>query len=301
MTGTTAAPPRSYRFPVRGGGLTTLIWPGREASAPVVLAVHGITANAASWAAVATALDGAVTLVAPDLRGRAQSARLPGPYGISAHADDLIAVLDGMQIGQAPVVGHSMGAFVAALTGYRFPDRITRTLLVDGGLALPTPPGVDIDAMLTAVLGPSMERLSMRFADRDAYREFWQQHPAFTDREWTSVLEDYVMRDLVGQAPELRSSCVIDAIRADGGQILTEPAVVEAAKNLSTPTTLLWAERGLLDQSPGLYTEERLAALKLDPARVRTQYAADLNHFTILLDADGGAGLVAQHIRGLVS
>ena len=35
-----------------------------------------------------------VCLLAPDLRGRGRSAKLPGPYGIAAHIDDLIKVLD---------------------------------------------------------------------------------------------------------------------------------------------------------------------------------------------------------------
>ena len=42
------------------------------------------TANALSWAMVAGELAGRVRPVAPDLRGRARSAGLPGPHGMAA-------------------------------------------------------------------------------------------------------------------------------------------------------------------------------------------------------------------------
>ncbi|MEU6476573.1 alpha/beta fold hydrolase [Streptomyces sp. NPDC047017] len=53
-----------------GGDLTVPRRPAADPGAPVVLALHGITANGLMWARVAHHLAGRVTLVAPDLRGR---------------------------------------------------------------------------------------------------------------------------------------------------------------------------------------------------------------------------------------
>ena len=50
--------------------------------------------------------------------------------------------------------------------------------LVDGGVGFPAPDGTDIDAALQAVIGPAMQRLSMRFASSGAYLDFWRAHPA---------------------------------------------------------------------------------------------------------------------------
>src|SRR3954469_1781543 len=96
--------------PVAGGSLRAVSWgdPG-----PTVLVAHGITANALSWAAVARALAGRVRLVAPDLRGRAGSAGLPGPFGMAAHAADVMAVADHFGADRVALAGHSMGGFVA--------------------------------------------------------------------------------------------------------------------------------------------------------------------------------------------
>ena len=150
--------------------------------APVVLAVHGITANGLSWRRVADEVGrrhgpGGVRFLAPDLRGRGDSRSAPGPYGLGAHVDDLTSIAT--VFGSAPVlVGHSMGAFIAALAAARHPERFPAAVLVDGGLAFPVPDDLDVDAALQSVIGPAMDRLSMRFADPAAYLGFWSSHPA---------------------------------------------------------------------------------------------------------------------------
>jgi pimeloyl-ACP methyl ester carboxylesterase len=264
----------------------------------VVVAAHGITANGLSWAQVARSLDGRVTLVAPDLRGRAGSRDAPGPYGIARHADDLIAVLDGLgldglgldglDVRRAVLTGHSMGAFVAAVAAVRHPDRVDGVVLVDGGLAFPVPDGTDLDAVLAAVLGPAVARLGMTFPDRDAYRQFWQAHPAFAG-DWTPEVEAYIQHDLIGSGP-FRSSCVAEAVRTDGGQVLVDAETLAAIHSLTVPGVLLYAERGLLDEPQALYDAQRVAGLEMPAVAV-----ADTNHYSILI-ADKGAAVVADHI-----
>jgi pimeloyl-ACP methyl ester carboxylesterase len=292
----------------RIGDLLVHVWPATSADAPVVVAAHGITANGLSWAQVARSLDGRVTLVAPDLRGRAGSRDAPGPYGIARHADDLIAVLDGLRLDglgsdglgldglgldgldvrRAVLTGHSMGAFVAAVAAVRHPDRVGGVVLVDGGLAFPVPDGTDLDAVLAAVLGPAVARLGMTFPDRDAYRQFWQAHPAFAG-DWTPEVEAYIQHDLIGSGP-FRSSCVAEAVRTDGGQVLVDAETLAAIHSLTVPGVLLYAERGLLDEPQALYDAQRVAGLEMPAVAV-----ADTNHYSILI-ADKGAAVVADHI-----
>ncbi|MEW2622454.1 alpha/beta hydrolase [Streptomyces sp. NPDC048106] len=285
--------PEEFQVPVHGGELAVLRWPARDPSAPVVIALHGITANGLMWARVAHHLAGRVTLVAPDLRGRGGSGRLPGPYGIAAHADDTAAVADALGVGRVVLAGHSMGAFTAALTAVRHPHLPTALLLVDGGVGFPVPPGLDPDALVTSVIGPAMDRLSMTFPDRDAYRAFWRRHLAFAD-SWSPWVDAYIQRDLVGEVPRLRSSCALDAVRTDGVDQLGEE-VSGAVRRLPGPAVLLWAERGLLDQPQGLYDERRLASAGLDPHLVRPRLVPGTNHYTIVI-GDQGARAVARHL-----
>ncbi|WP_328889257.1 alpha/beta fold hydrolase [Streptomyces sp. NBC_00316] len=281
------------RVPVPGGELAALHWPAREPGAPVVVALHGITANALSWGVVARELAGRVTLIAPDLRGRAASAGLPGPYGIATHADDVAALAGALGLDGVVLTGHSMGAFVAALAAVRHPDRFGPLLLVDGGVGFPAPTHLSPDELMKAVIGPAMDRLSMTFADRAAYRAFWQAHPAFAGDAWSPEVDAYIQRDLTGDEPAMHSTCRIEAVRTDGIGLFDEE-VLSAIGKLPAPTTLLWAARGLMDEEQGLYDEKRLAAADLGDTRVEPVAVRDVNHYTVLTGHEGAQEIAAR-------
>lgn len=282
------AAPESVGVEVDGGTLHVGVWPAARAGAPVVVAAHGITANHASWAAVARALRGDVTLVAPDLRGRGRSSDVGPPYGITVHADDVGAVLDAVgATDPAVVAGHSMGAWVAAATAVRQPERVAAVVLVDGGFALGGTADVPVDDALAAVLGPALARLSMTFASPEAYRDFWCGHPAVGGRYWSDDIADYVDYDLIGEPPGLRSSVSADAVRGDAAEQLADPAVRDVGVAVPCPAFRLFAPRGLLDGDP------------LYPDAPASEIVPGTNHYTILLGP--GAERVADTIRAALS
>ncbi|MEV7178598.1 alpha/beta hydrolase [Kitasatospora sp. NPDC093679] len=283
--------------PVPGGDLAVLRWPARVPDAPTVVAVHGITANALAWGEIADRLAGRATLIAPDLRGRADSRSVDGPFGLARHADDVAEVVRALGLGPAHLAGHSMGAWVCALTAVRHPGLVSRVLLVDGAVSFPLPAGVHEDDALAAVLGPALARLSMTFPDRQAYREFWQAHPAFVD-EWTARMDAYTQRDLVGTEPGLRSSCVPEAIRQDGREVLLDKEAAAAVHQLPCPAELLWAERGLLNEPQGLYDAARLRSAGLDETRVPAATVPGTNHYSIIGGADGADAVIDRLLRG---
>ena len=273
---------------MQGGELAAYRWPG---DGPVVIAAHGITSNHRSWGLVANALDGEATLVAADLRGRGRSNALPGPYSIARHADDLAAVLEATGTSEAVVAGHSMGGFVALSLAERHPDKVTAVVLVDGGPPLAVPPGIDVDKALAATLGPSMRRLEMTFPDRGAYRAFWQQHPAFAGI-WCDEVDAHIQHDLIGEPPEMRSSCVKEAVVANGRELLADEQIRTLTERVDAPIHMLWAPRGMVDDPTGLYDERRVA--KLD-----NELVPDTNHFSILLGAHGAKRVAAAIRRAL--
>ncbi len=275
---------------VAGGRLSVPRWPADRPDAPVVVALHGITANGLSWARVADHLAGRVTLLAPDLRGRGRSGTLPGPFGIDAHCADVAAVAAASGAGPVVLAGHSMGAFLAATAAVRSPGTFPRVVLADGGVGFPLPPGPDPDEVITAVIGPAMRRLTMTFATPDAYLDHWREHPAFAGT-WAPWVEEYILRDLAGRTPELRSACSLQAVRTDG-MAQFGPEVLAAATALPASAVLLMAERGLMDEPQALYDEERLALAGIPRAPLRTRAVPGTNHYT-LLTSDTGAREVA--------
>jgi lipase len=294
----------ALEVPVAGGRLHVGVAgppPGTD-GVPVVLAVHGITGSHRSWAPVARHLGNAVTVLAPDLRGRGNSAGVGGPYGMAAHVADLVAVLDHAGCERAVLAGHSMGGYIVARFAAAAPDRLSAAVLVDGGLPLPVPPGVDADTLLDAVLGPSLGRLRMTFPSVEAYRDFWRAHPAFVPAEWTADVTDYVDYDLAppatgpGGEAVYRSRVSEDAVRADGRDLLDGDAGRKALEALADPCVLLWAARGLQNEERPLLPAETIAEARSQLPHLVVLEVPDTNHYLILL-GDREAAVVAGEIR----
>lgn len=294
---------RSVDAPVEGGALHAGVWEPvggdtRSAAAaddvPTVLAIHGVTAHHLAFAELARHLPH-VRVVAPDLRGRGRSRDLPGPYGMPRHADDVAALAAYLGVRRALVVGHSMGGFASVVLAHRQPDLVEGLVLVDGGIPLAMPEGVDVDAAMGALLGPAAARLRMTFADPAAYREFWRAHPAF-EHDWSPDLERYFDYDLHGDRGELRPAARVEALAQDQRELLEGGSVLRALDALAVPVTLLRAPAGLL-AGPPLYEPEHLRtwAGRL-PVAMPVVDVPGVNHYTIVM-APAGAGVVAGHVR----
>lgn len=286
--------PDRLHVPVDGGELAVARW---GSGATPVVALHGITANHASFGEVADALARAgadVTLLAPDLRGRGASADLPGPYGLSRHADDVVALLDALGFGRVLLVGHSMGAYVAALAATRHADRVLGVVLVDGGLPLDldlAPGTSDADA-IRSVIGPALARLETTYADVAAHEDTFRQHPALAGR-WNDTLAAYVAADRMPDGPRWRSPVSRDAVVADGAGPIRDDEVRSAVARLRVPTRLLHAPRGLLDEPGGLCPADAVAAASAANPWVEAELVDDVNHYTIVLDPRGAQRVAA--------
>jgi len=282
---------RLLNVPVDGGDLRVLLWgTGKR----IAVAVHGITASGMSWQAVARHMPPDWTLAAPDLRGRGYSSDLPGPYGLDRHARDVAAVLRHFG-GRSVLAGHSMGAYIALLTRDAHPELVRRLVLVDGGLPLPLPEGIDPDALLDATLGPAITRLRQTYPDTEAYLDFWRAHPALAGH-WTADVEAYARYDLIGSGGNLRSRAAEDAVRADGRDVLAEKPFADALSRLTRPTPLLTAPAGMFGAPPGLLPPEVVAAWQERVPALRPQTVPGVNHYTILFEREAAAA-VSQAIR----
>jgi lipase len=279
---TTLRVPVARSVPVAGGELSVAVWGDLGGDVPV-LAIHGLTASSRAWLEVATRLPGPV--LAPDLRGRGGSGALPGPYGMAAHTADCLAVLDGLGVDRAVVVGHSMGGFVASVLAHRHPDRVARLVLVDGGAPLPAPHGGP-----ETMIGPAARRLDMRFASVADYRDHWRAHPSFA--QWSPAVEAYVDYDLTGQEGELRSRVSKEAMTADFTDLHTGPAGLDAFAALPDGVPFVRAELGMLNEAPPLYPDLGMLS------RQAVTTVPGSNHYSILFGDAGVSAVVAALTRG---
>lgn len=296
--------------PGRGGELAIGRWGQGDT---IVVASHGITANHLSWDQVAREVvarsDGDVSIVGVDHRGRAGSAGLPGPFGLAAHADDLISVMDALDLETATITGHSMGGFVITLAAERHPQRVDQLVAVDGGLpfALEFPDDIDPEEAVAMVIGPALARLDQRWATEDDYVNFFIQHPAFQPpgNQWWPAAEAYVRYDAVSETAgdggnQIRSSVNKEAVVVDGGAAIVEPETSSAIKRITHPTTLLWAPRGLLDQTPGLYTDQQMSKAAQAHGHLCPHLVDNTNHYTIVIGANGAAATAQAIVAAAV-
>ncbi len=286
-------PEAKILVPVVGGDLAVFRY-GPEGGKPV-LALHGITSTNRAWQwFAASVVPAGYTLYAPDLRGRGDSNSLPGPFGMEIHARDLVAVIDHLKMAKMDVIGASMGAFVAiALLGVA-PDRVSRTVLGDGGILLPLPPGYTVEEILPYVLGPALARLDMTFESREAYRNFWKSQPAFI-KGWSPGLDEYVDYDLRGTEPLMRASTNKKAVIDDATDEFGNDLLENTLRNLPEEVLMLRSVRGLQNEETPLYPEELLKETLLNYPKIKLITVPDTNHYDMLLSqeyADNCAKLI---------
>ena len=115
--------------------LHVLDYPGDE---PAVLVLPGITSPAISWDFVVRELALPRRFVVPDLRGRGFSDRpADGSYTLADYGQDVVDLAHGLGLDRPALLGHSMGARIAATVGARWPEVPGCVIAIDPPLSGP--------------------------------------------------------------------------------------------------------------------------------------------------------------------
>lgn len=104
-----------------------------------VICLHGLTRNSRDFEIVAPRIAAlGRRVIAPDMRGRGQSANDPVPahYVPAVYAQDVAHLMDVLDIPRAVFVGTSMGGLITLVIAATEPDRIAASVLNDVGPVL---------------------------------------------------------------------------------------------------------------------------------------------------------------------
>ena len=284
-------PTQRIMVPVIGGEIAVFQY-GNGSGDPVLL-IHGVTSSNRAFQLFADALIArGKAPFAVDLRGRGDSNNLPGPFGMKQHAEDMAAVIDHFSWTQPDIIGHSMGAFVAAALVGLYSEKVGDVVFADGGVPLPMPPGMTVEQIMPFVLGPAMTRLAMEFENKEAYRNYWKPQAAFA-KGWSAVLDEYVDYDLRGK----KASTNPQAVEEDSRDLFGDDLIVKSLQGLQKPAIFIKAERGLQNEEGGLYPMPVLDAVLPAYPMLKLEFLADCNHYDMFLEATG-AEKVAHIIYG---
>lgn len=253
-----------HRVPVAGGALAVEELPG---STEPVLAIHGVSSQRRLWSWLrAEAPD--IALVAPDLRGRADSLEVPGPSSMAQHAEDMVAVLDSLGLDAVHVVGMSMGGFVAVELAHRHPDRVRSLVLVDGGFPMAAPPGLTRE-VLPVLFKDRLDRLDQQWASLDDYLAFFTASTAPLLDPTDPLLREYLAHDLRD-----------GRVRLSGEALLDDAADIYFGDNpwesLTLPLRFVHAQWSSGAGTPPAYPEEALR--RYLPATVGSRFVEGQDH-----------------------
>ena len=135
FTRATAAPAESRFTEVAGTRIHYLSWNAADTDKPGLLFAHGFRAHARWWSFIAPFFLSRFRIVSLDFAGMGDSGSRP-EYPPLGFAHDIIGVLDHAGIGKATLIGHSFGGGRVARASAEFPERVTRTVIIDSHMRL---------------------------------------------------------------------------------------------------------------------------------------------------------------------
>lgn len=98
-----------------------------------ILALHGLASSGHWYRRLAPHLCADYRMIAPDQRGHGATTQAPSGYDWQTLADDAVRLLDHFGMERAVVLGHSWGGHVSSNLAMRYPDRVAKLVMIDGG------------------------------------------------------------------------------------------------------------------------------------------------------------------------
>src|SRR5512136_1509768 len=245
------------------------IWEGKGKQ---ILCVHGITANSRFWDCLASALSPYHRVIAMDLRGRGLSDKPPKGYSIHRHCKDILALMKDQNLERPVLMGHSLGAFISLVFAARYPQKIDRLILVDGGGKLSKAQM----AKVFAGIKPSLDRLGQVFPSFKAYLLQMKQAPYL--KPWNSYMETYFRYEVEKVQGGVRSRVHPEHINEEANNL----GKVDSRKfyrRVKAPTLILRATKGLLAKDDLLLPENVVQRMVHDIPNAKRVDIEGANHY----------------------
>ncbi|WP_157063363.1 alpha/beta fold hydrolase [Luteipulveratus mongoliensis] len=236
---------------------------------PTVVLLHGFLASGAVWADAVRRWAG-YRLVVPDARGHGGSPRLTieqaKPTAAPIMIADVVRILESLAAqgdSKNVLVGHSMGAGVAAGVGAERPDLI-------GALVLEDPAWMPLERAKGWRDEHPAQEWAQEFRDdfEEAVAALRKEHPAWSDellRSWAT------------------STTQIDPLLKHTGQCVARTPWADVAAALTVPTLLVTG-----DQDDNTVNDESLRMVSdISNPAIRVAKVADAGHFVRFDNPEG--------------
>jgi Predicted hydrolases or acyltransferases (alpha/beta hydrolase superfamily) len=253
-----------------------------EQGSPIVC-IHGLTANAFYFQAIAENLARDHRVFAYDLRGRGESDQPEHGYSVPIHANDLARLIDVLALEQPVILGHSLGALIALYFAAHFPDKLSKLILGDGGAPLRWKNAADQPAWLATAIN----RLGVTVPSTEEYIQRQKAAP-YLGPYWNEYIENYFQHDMRQQDDgSVIARCYLGGI-IEEGQHYNEALPAEQWAHVQVPTLIVRAGQGLFFTDDQLLTEEDAATIHQNIADSQLVNFPTLNHYTLFFNIEQG-------------
>lgn len=159
---------------------------GDDPTKPVIIFLHGLTANANAFDSILHKIKGH-RILAVDLRGRGLSDKPNANYTMNDHAKDIVGLMDALGIQQAVLGGHSFGALLSIFLAANYPKRVLKTIIIDAAARM--------HPNVKEMVEPSMMRLGKTWNSFDEYLVKIKNAP-YLNEGWLPEMESYYRADV---------------------------------------------------------------------------------------------------------
>jgi len=254
---------------------------------PVLLLLHGLTANAHAFdGLIAAGLNEHYRVICPDLRGNGLSDKPAFCYTVEEHVQDILGLISHLGEEKVYLGGHSFGGYLAYYIAVTYPAVASRLVVLDAAASL--------NPKAAEMLSKSLSRLDITYHNFEAYIDHVKKAPYLTF--WDPAMRSYYradVEDLPNGHVKPRSNLMAITEKSMALAAIDWPTIIEQVEQ---PTILLNALDNYTMGEPLLPDElakDTVAMMK------HAQYAGvDGNHQTMLYGA--GAKETVKNMVGFL-
>jgi len=254
-----------------------------KSDGPVLLLLHGLTANAHAFDALIDGLSPTYRVISPDLRGNGLSDKPAFCYTVEDHVQDIMGLIRHLGEEKVHLAGHSFGGYLAYYIAANYPEVVDRLVILDAGKSMNPNAG--------QMLSGALSRLDTVYPGFDDYIVHVKKAP-YIDF-WDPQMLTYYRAD-VQDLPEggVKARCNLMTIGEKSMALanIDWPGLIEQIEH---PTILINALDNYTMGEPLLPDE--IAKETVEMMKDAKYAGVDGNHLTMLYGH--GAGQIVKHIK----